>query len=440
MISIPRIHNESHYGDEMKEIIVLLIVVSLLVCVVVGKNDGVNDAAEWRRSIHLEKWYQPLDLCLLGDRRNVSIDIIVKDCLSKIPKDGPPIQPVRCRVGNTWPSRSAYCDPEDIPLADREHLLSSIQGLDDPSSNPLRDFFRILSKRKGLLLMIGDSVMQQFYSALACELEREGIWDDPAKFTNTDETRTVTLPTSNPSHPEEATSDALATMQFLPIYHLVNGRYDRVPQAALHHLRNALKQALGKYRTIVILINMGLHYVDNPVAGFSKDDYRQQMTTVLTTLHQTVLDHPDHTIKVLWRETSAQHFPTPNGYWPGVKYATHMKLQCTAIQDVSPQADWRNRAIEQIIVQHNLFSVQIVRFYNITLPLWSAHPNGRLRDCTHFCWFPMLYQSIFHRLREMLLPLETPKTSGPNKGNSKATDEGHHAHRSAPLIVPLAAV
>lgn len=112
---------------------------------------------------------------------------------------------------------------------------------------------------------------------MACELEREKIWDDPAKFTNTDEIRSVSFSQSNQS---SAPTEAVATMHFLPIYHLVNGRYDRVPQAALHHLRNALKQALGKYRTVVILINMGLHYVDNPVAGFSKDDYMQQMTTV----------------------------------------------------------------------------------------------------------------------------------------------------------------
>lgn len=93
-------------------------------------------------------------------------------------------------------------------------------------------------------------------------------------FTNTDETRTVSLPSSDNSSAKEA------TLQFLPIYHLVNGRYDRVPQAALHHLKNGLKHAMENHRTIFILINMGLHYVDNPVAGFTKDDYFQQMTTV----------------------------------------------------------------------------------------------------------------------------------------------------------------
>ncbi len=129
--------------------------------------------------------------------------------------------------------------------------------------------------------------------ALACELEREGVWNDPGKFTNTDETRTVAFPrtkspylantdkTPHENSPDDANDEA--TLQFLPIYHLVNGRYDRIPQAALHHLRNGLKHALDTHRTVFILINMGLHYVDNPVAGFAKDDYYQQMTTVRTT-------------------------------------------------------------------------------------------------------------------------------------------------------------
>lgn len=119
----------------------------------------------WQRSDHLQQWYQPLDLCLLHDQRNVSIDVIVNDCMVKLPKKEDAVaQPIRCRVGNTWPSKSAYCDPEDIPLAQREHLLSSVTGLDDPTLTPLKEFFQILAKRKGLLLMVGDSVMQQFYS------------------------------------------------------------------------------------------------------------------------------------------------------------------------------------------------------------------------------------------------------------------------------------
>lgn len=138
---------------------------------------------------------------------------------------------------------------------------------------------------------------------------------------------------------------------------------------------------------------------------------------------------------MLWRETSAQHFPTGNGYWPGVKYATNMKLQCVPIQDTTPQADWRNRIIEQIILKHNFFTVQIIRFYNLTLPLWSAHPNGKLRDCTHFCWFPMLYQSIFHQLNDVaqtLLPKADKKSS--SNSHNRHQHFGHKVSQSSSLL------
>jgi len=52
---------------------------------------------------------------------------------------------------------------------------------------------------------------------------------------------------------------------------------------------------------------------------FTREDYRKQITMALTYLQSVVISRPDKKIRVLWRETSAQHFPTPNGYWPGMK-------------------------------------------------------------------------------------------------------------------------
>jgi hypothetical protein len=70
------------------------------------------------------------------------------------------------------------------------------------------------------------------------------------------------------------------------------------------------------------------------------------------------------------------------------------------ITDTSASGDWRNSDIRNIIKEHKLEYVKIVPFYNVSLPLWSMHVNGHLRDCTHFCWSPMLYQSLFHALAE----------------------------------------
>ena len=46
---------------------------------------------------------------------------------------------------------------------------------------------------------------------------------------------------------------------------------------------------------------------------------------------------------------------------------------------------------------------KIISFRDATLPLWDMHPT-RVEtgpDCTHFCWSPLLYQSIFAHLSDI---------------------------------------
>jgi hypothetical protein len=366
--------------------------------------------SHWKLSNHLDKWFSPFDVCLVNDERNITSEQIIKDCEEKVTKNNPSMElpPMRCRIGNTWPSRSTFCDASDIPFSKRRNFRTVYEGFDNPQDHVLKEFFQALIKKKGMLLLIGDSVMQQFFSAIACELEREHVWTDPKKFTNTDETQYVFQDQIDPKiHKNEANLNA--AIKFLPIYHFVDGRYDRRPQAAFHLLTETLKQLLAEYKTIIILCNMGLHYIDNPAPGFSRSDYSLQMEKLLLYFHSYYQEHHhSHEIKIIWRETTAQHFMTPNGYWPGIKYIRNMELKCSALQDTSLASDWRNREIEKIIMKHSLSSsIRILRFYNTTIPLWSEHPNGHLKDCTHFCWTPMLYQPAFHYLRDLLVSSKT---------------------------------
>lgn len=341
-------------------------------------------SSSWIPSQHISSWYTPFDQCLLNTTTRADLKRIAKDCENLHPEAAS--QPIRCRVGNTWPSKSEYCSPADIAFSNRTNFLRTLDGYDDPSKSPLKSFFEKLSKENGALLLVGDSVMQQFFSAIACELEREQVWKDPTKFSNTDEVQNVRVPDAKLS----------SVVKFLPIYHFVNGRYDRIPHAAMHLLQKSVQHYLAVKDSLVIVMNMGLHYVDNPIPNFSRKDYQKQVLMGLQYLHKVALETTKKKVRILWRETSAQHFPTFNGYWPGAKFAHTMTLTCTPIADPSPEADWRNYDVRELVSKNNLSTVQIVPFYNVTLPLWSEHPNGQLRDCTHFCWTPMLYQSIFH--------------------------------------------
>ena len=141
------------------------------------------DSSIWDTSSHLNEWLTDFDRCIISSTEtNKDIDAHVNYCKYTHPSHN---KPIRCQLGNTWPSRSGFCSSADISYSSRQYMTSSLLGYDNPRTTPIKDFFIKLNSDKTLLLLIGDSVMQQFFGAVACELEREGIWNDPTSFRNT---------------------------------------------------------------------------------------------------------------------------------------------------------------------------------------------------------------------------------------------------------------
>jgi hypothetical protein len=130
-------------------------------------------------------------------------------------------------------------------------LRRAIRGYDDPSSHPLRELFRLLSREKGALLLVGDSVMQQYYSAIACELEREGVWTDPNSFRNTDALKYVEVEVGSPPVP----------IKFLPIYHFVNGRFDRVVSVTFFGLTLTLSRRVERVHDTLLWTSLYILYI-----------------------------------------------------------------------------------------------------------------------------------------------------------------------------------
>jgi hypothetical protein len=85
----------------------------------------------------------------------------------------------------------------------------------------------------------------------------------------------------------------------------------------MHYLRKAVDGFLNTHDSVMIFMNQGLHYLSNPaIKDFNRLEYTRQITEALTYLNSKINDNLEKKIRVIWRETSAQHFPTYNGYWP----------------------------------------------------------------------------------------------------------------------------
>ena len=107
------------------------------------EEDGSEDTGNqfWTESQNLTTWYRGFDLCMLSNRTNNTVESIMKHCEIEAKARGEELLPMRCRAGNSWPSKGEFCSSEDIPFAHRKNLQRAIIGYDDPSSQPLRDFF-----------------------------------------------------------------------------------------------------------------------------------------------------------------------------------------------------------------------------------------------------------------------------------------------------------
>ena len=134
--------------------VVLACYASYIHCYKITNHNILSMGIEWIPSVNTSLWYSPLDKCILANSSSTNIEVIVEDCQKKT---GLYNQVPRCTVGNAWrgPARSPFCASEDIPYSQRSFFYSALRGFDDPSKQPLRQFFKKLATKKGSMLLIG---------------------------------------------------------------------------------------------------------------------------------------------------------------------------------------------------------------------------------------------------------------------------------------------
>lgn len=267
----------------------------LLIYVVALSSVALHTSIGTGNLDRLSGWYTPLDVCLLWDHTTNKVTSDIQRCKKAHPYHAK--QPDRCIVGNTWPTKAISCSS----LNAIQYFQLSVD-LNDPLLLPLQKLFGALSQKKCAFLLIGDSLMAQFFNAIMCELTREGLWTTHPTLTKTNMSKShfVTSNLSNPPVP----------VKFIQLYHFAKGLHDRTSDPSMVTLKRGVDEFTRSHNCVFIVINFGAHYSDGlPLQ--SPVDYVEHMSRVLVYLHAVCEVRPS--VRVYWRETAAQHFPTPHG-------------------------------------------------------------------------------------------------------------------------------
>lgn len=265
-----------------------------------------------------------------------------------------------------------------------------------------------LARRDNLTIaLIGDSMHNQIYDGLACELERRNYLVDKT-FTDLNPTKSRTWiyrrhTSSEALHirsPSWSSTENNVTIQFHRIYSLP--------------LIDDSMAGLTAQADVVVL-GFGLHYwYDNTTVYTFKrmDSYIQAMST----LFQNVTEQ-NHVKLLVHRETSAQHFDANGGefvLWYNNR--TNLQPTCQQFSPTDSSVAWREKAIQSAAFQsgHNLVQagpnmmpyqenkkeVVVLPYFNFTSQHFNMHPTeSESDDCTHYCSSPYVYYPLWRSLR-----------------------------------------
>ena len=299
-----------------------------------------------------------------------------------------------CVAGELEYIMPKYCSPRP-PRARNwpsEERLNSIDvhSAGKPQAN-LKDVVEMLPNRT--ILLMGDSVMEQFYNTLQCFLRREDIeLPNDAQFLSWVQSTAPLWRMGKRKKPPKLPQRARGNTRLL---------YARVTTYQPDEVLAAVGTA------DVIILNWGLHYQRMP-------DYRTDLEAALTVLNK-VAGQPGKA--VLFSETGAQHFKASDargyttGEWENRDKGADKFCTCKPIEDFNVNV--RNRVLREALATGKFPHIRTLPFYELTRPRWRWHfgnctqrPNGwnyyTCCDCTHFCFSPAMWHAHLWSLKSEL--------------------------------------
>jgi len=375
----------------------------------------------------LRDWYTPLDICLLKIiDDNTDIETYKKENCSHVPLRNVHNYQHVCGIGS---SLGKPCYP---PIASRSYFMKRLldENLGNPFSGTLNRALRRISTENKTVVFIGDGISKQNQLALFCEMMRTQMITISGDIFSNNFTIHWSDSKVSIGNPGGGSLDVhffyMKTLKSLAERNRLRSHRSRIegnetiPLSAnisesgifsenileanisdFGALQSRVHDIELGYRGLVVIANIGAWYN-------TRDRYREELKPFISWLSDLGKHH-----LVFFRETSSQHWNlTSNGYFE--KGANPAEGSCAPIQDLSKDLDWRNYDVYKMIENIGLQEyINVIPFRDVTAPLYDMHPTNRVtKDCTHFCYFPQIWQTVWNEIDAVTYNASKPHRRG----------------------------
>jgi len=382
--------------------------------VIVSSEREVSKTFVWRdlTSQELDDWYSPIDLCMLQSTARNSFPAAVRKNCSHMGMGGHR----GCSVG--MGSNNFPCYP---PFVSRKSFRRGLVGYTNASLTPLIDAFQRFARTNTSVVFIGDSTMRQKLQALECELYRE---DGGVKLRGS---MAGILPCHTPlvvTLRDGSTVDLHGiSMGPNSVNCLKGGLGKRDPHGGVfENARDIIRKLNDQGRKVFVLANVGLWYND--------DELFDRIIPGILDWLVTVAEETKVKNIVTWHETMSQHWPNTigsgyfykpyaeakeTGWGDGSVDIEGMPIEdfqvptcCTSITNTSSGTDWRNEMVRKHLSEKSrgdkIYIVPFVEATRETPDMHVCHPRYKY-DCTHYCYWPLLWQILWSEIDRLSLSL-----------------------------------
>eukprot|EP01034_Spumella_vulgaris_P021447 gene21447-27480_t len=188
------------------------------------------------------------------------------------------------------------------------------------------------------------------------------------------------------------------------LYFLAVNTFSNVTASKAHQsmYRSKISTIMGYYSGLVMVVNTGIHC--NSVEAMQRE-----VDTFLPYLHNVAVMSGKNNL-VMFRESSAQHYSSPNGYYN----STAPPRQCVPLTHLTPgqdydSSDYRNNMVRERIASSG-YNISIIPFWRYTVSPFNFHKLVDVRfvklenvDCTHFGYTQLFMQPILRGIADRIL-------------------------------------